>query len=400
MPDKDIYDIVIVGGGPSGTSAAYHASKHGLRVLLLEKETYPRDKPCGGALSTRTLDLLGDEAKKSINSTIQETRIVSPSLKNFVVDDISGNFVVREIFDQAMAIDAKKVGAEIFEDTTVDNINVSNDGIYEIETTKGNYRSKYLILANGVRNDVLVRKMGIRNRWPDRYLATTVVSETPINLSELKSRVTIDKATLVIFFGVVPRGYGWLFVKDGFLNIGIGATAEDLEGKSSKKVYNEFINLLYSKNYIPKDLVLTKAKGHRLVFRKPAKKTVFDNLLLVGDVAGFVSPVTGEGLYYGIKSGQLAVEAIIRSIKTCKPPQDYSKEWKKDFGTDLSRYGLFLQNKLYKSQRRLEWVVAIGRHDRIMAKRIVRMVYGIDSYKHFILFFLFRLPITLLKIIL
>ncbi len=87
---------------------------------------------------------------------------------------------------------------------------------------------------------------------------------------------------------------------------------------------------------------------------------------MVGDFAGFVSPVTGEDLYYAIKGGQLAAEAIHQNMQNKTPLTTYQQNWQQEFGVNLNKYGYILRERVYKSKRRMELVVTLGKHDRKM----------------------------------
>jgi len=394
---NELYDVAIIGGGPAGSSSAYYCAKMGLKTILFEKKAYPRDKPCGGALSYRTLSLLGEKAKQSINCSIDNITIYSPSLKHFINRGNKGYFVIREQFDEAMARDAQEQGVSIFDGEAVLEIkHDSNNDTYIIVTAKRIITANYVILATGVQNNKLIRSLGIRSRWPEGYLAICVNSETEIE-QELLTDLGIEETSLQIFFGVVPRGYGWYFIKKGYINIGIGATWVDIKEAGPKNVYERFVEQLKGMNLIPSDIKLAKAKSYTLVFKKPVKRSVFHNLLLVGDAAGFVSPVTGEGLYYCVSGGKFAAEAIYNNKKYGKPLKAYQKKWMKDFGKDLSQTGLFLQNFLYKTLRRMELIVNLAIKDDKLADLVGKMIMGILDYGKFLRKVIFHLPVTIIK---
>ncbi|MHA1303629.1 MAG: NAD(P)/FAD-dependent oxidoreductase, partial [Candidatus Heimdallarchaeaceae archaeon] len=293
MELEETYDIAVIGGGPAGSSAAYYATKYGLRTILFEKHNYPRDKPCGGALSPRTMKLIGKKATEAINCEVGNITIYSPSLKKFVNMGNECYFVIREQFDAAMAEDAKEQGAKICEGELVQQVKKDENGQYTVTTNKRTIKADYIIMATGVQNNKLIRSLGIRKRWEEGYLAMCVNSETKINNEDFKA-LGVEETSLQIFFGIVPKGYGWYFVKDGYVNIGIGATWINIKEEGAKDIYNKFIQQLRELNLLPQELELAKSKSHTLVFKKPAKQTIFDKILLVGDAAGFVSPVTGE----------------------------------------------------------------------------------------------------------
>lgn len=392
------YDVAIIGGGPAGTSAGRNAAKYGLKAVIFEKAKYPRDKPCGGALSSRTDDLLGDVALSHMNCKVTRLDIYSPSLKKISIPNKCGHFVIRSEFDAAMAKDARKSDAEVFDECPVSKINRLESGEYEVVSGKKVVTARYIVMATGVQNNKLIKDLGIRTKWPEGHLARCAESETAVE-NEILDRINDNDKTLSVFFGVVPSGYGWYFVKDGYLNVGIGSFWHDIKEQGPNQIYEDFVNLLKKEGLVPEGLVLNRPRHHILAFKKPAEKTVFDRVVLVGDAAGFVSPVTGEGLYYSILSGKLAAKAIRDDSEGEVPLESYEESWKRAFGRDLAGPGLFLQKVAYKSRGWMELIVTLGRHDEKMADIFRQVVFGEDEYKNIIKKMVLRFPVALIKAI-
>ena len=400
MNTKIKYDVAVIGGGPAGASSALYAAKLRLKTILFEKQKYPRKKPCGGALTARCLPLLGKHAANAINSDIEEIRLFAPSFKCFARKKVPGHFILREEFDQAMAKDAQEAGAHILDNCRVKVFNPLPSGDYEIVTDsyEDTVIAKYIILATGFQKNAPGKSLVIREKFEKDYLSMGVVSETPVN-NKILEEVNFPGNILAIFFGIMPYGYGWYFVKKRYVNLGIAATALRLKDTGPKKTYNQFVKNLREKGFLPKALELAKERVFPLPFKKTAEKTVFGNVLLVGDSAGFVSPVSGEGIYYAIKGGQLAAEAIHRNLKNNTPLISYQKNWKKAFGNDLNKYAFYMREKFYKSKRWMELAMTLCRHDRKIAKIWVRMIIGTSSYKKAKWKTFLRLPIALFKMI-
>lgn len=399
VPRLKQYDVAIIGGGPAGSSTAYHTAKLGLKTIMFEKAQYPRDKPCGGALSSRCLQYLGEEAKKVINCDAKTMRLYSPKLAYFDETVKEGYFIIRSEFDHAMAKDAINAGATVLDGELVkDIVYDEKKSIFTVVSTNQKVKAKRIVIATGVQNNKLVKKLGIRRKWPKGYLAMTVVSETPID-NKILDKYGFKEGTLAIFFGIVPKGYGWCFVKKGYVNIGIGATWEDIRDQGAKTVYNNFVQMLRDNNYLPKDLELNNSKSHALAFKRPYKHTVFENLLVVGDCAGFVSPVTGEGLFYAIKSGEIAARIIHQNLTNGIDLQEYQKEWKKVFKDNLVTTGPFLQKTMYMSLGTMEFLVKLGIYDKKMSQYIADIIYGLEPYKRTLWRIMFRFPIALFKLV-
>jgi len=401
MTIKDRYDVAVIGGGPSGSSIAYHAAKLGMEPILFEKKSYPREKPCGGALSARCIPLLGPRARGVINSEIEELTVYAPSYSSFTCRGIPGYFVTRAEFDEALALDALDAGAVLLDNCPVTGIKPLSPNGYEIHGTLDGKpwttTADYVVLAAGMQDNSLMKQLTISRPKESDYLALCVTSETPIDHRIPANRI-FSKTVLGIFFGVVANGYGWYFVKKGYLNLGIGCTAELYKDRKPMVVYNDFVDRLKEMGLIPGDLVLSKPRPFPLPFKHTVSQTVYNHVLLVGDMAGFVSPVTGEGLYYGIKSGELAAEAIYRNRKDGIPLSSYRENWERLFGDDLNKAGYFLHRNLYKSKQRMEIAVRLGRSDHKMAVIINKMVFGVHPYGTILKKALVRLPITLMRL--
>jgi geranylgeranyl reductase family protein len=396
MNEKTIYDVAVIGGGPAGSAGAFHASKLGLKTILFEKYAYPRSKPCGGALSDRTIPLLGTHAKNAINCALDELRLYAPSYKYFSKKALPGHFVLREEFDEAMAKDAQEAGTQLMDNCRVKSVAQLPSGLYEITADGTTFTAKYILMATGFQKKALVKSPVKRKAFDKDYFAMTVVSETKVDNKILEKHNYSDKI-LGLFFGAVPNGYGWYFVKDGYINIGIGATALLLEDVGAINAYNRFVTDLKEKNLLPKDLELAKERAFPLPFKKTAEKTVFGNTLLVGDSAGFVSPLTGEGLYYAVRSGQLAAEAIRQNITNGVPLTSYQENWTRDFGVQLNKYAYLMRQMVYKNKRRMELAVALGRADKKMSDILNNVIHGLISYKDAMRKALVRLPMSLFK---
>jgi len=398
MPNETKYDVAIIGGGPAGSSAGRYAAMYGLKVVVFEKGQYPRDKPCGGALSSQAEAHLGEKALSSLNCRITRLDMYSPSLKMVNVENERGHFVIRSEFDAAMAEDAKIAGADVFDDNPVSKIRRLESGKYRIVAKDRTVTARYVIMATGVQTNRLIKDLGIRKRWPEGHLAMCAESETKVD-NRVLDQINGGEKPLKVFFGIVPKGYGWYFVKDGYLNIGIGSTWQDIKNEAPKEMYGDFVGRLKDMGLVPEDLELEKPKHHLLVFKKPAERTVFDNVILAGDAAGFVNPLTGEGLYYSILSGKLAAEAIRNNMNDGKPIKSYEDAWKDAFGRDLASSGLLLQKIIYKSPMRQEFLVALGRHDEKMGVLLREAVFREVECRETIKKVILRMPISLIKLI-
>ncbi|MBD3408383.1 MAG: geranylgeranyl reductase family protein [Candidatus Lokiarchaeota archaeon] len=395
---KTLKDLVIVGAGPAGSICAMHAAKIGLDVLLVDKAKFPRFKSCGGALSERTKINLGPKGIKSINCQSEGLTVFSPSYQEA---DYEGeeclNLVVRTEWDHALLVDAKDAGAETLEETMVKDIDPKKTFIRVFFKDQDPVKAKYVVIADGTGLRSYKKKLGFTQ--PYEYMARTVCAENPIDDSILDHHFD-GKRKIQLYFGVVPRGYGWVFPKRGYLNIGIGFSNQETPPINQFEIFDIFLASLKKRGVVPENFDGSTRKTHPVPFQKPFDPTGIGNILLIGDAGGFVSPVTGEGLYYGTTTGRIAAETIHEDIDGQLDDElvtIYKEKWMEDFGDDLINKGLPLANLVYKSVRRMELLVKMMASDEDTCKAAAEMIIGLKSYGEARSKVYRRAPISVLK---
>jgi geranylgeranyl reductase family protein len=293
-----IYDAIIIGGGVAGTSAAYFLAKGGKNVLLLEKEKLPRYKTCGGGVISRISDILPYEIYPIVDKKMY-TADIFDHVNNigFHVkrDEPIINMTMRENLDYFMLEKASEQNAICKDEETVTDI-IQNGKHVEVITKNDKYKTHFVIAADGA-TGITARKLGIHKHYK--------------RIPALEYEVYVDNKqfethshTTRFDFGFVPAGYAWVFPKKEHLSIGL--LAMNGSQVSLRKYLDDYINMLGIK-----DIKETKKHGYYI---PPYKKKEFTNgrILLVGDAAGLIDPMTGEGISYAIESGQCAADAITK----------------------------------------------------------------------------------------
>jgi geranylgeranyl reductase family protein len=310
LPDVKVYDALMVGMGPAGATAAYQLSRAGLSVLGLDKATHPRYKVCGGGLSARIDHILEDDYKSVVEHTIYGIQFSYRGTNPFFLDSSSpiAYMVMRDRFDHFLVEKARRVGAEVHEDEPVMSCRQLPDG-NEVTTDQGRYLAKVLIGADGA-NSLVAQQLFPRYR--NRRMAT-LESEIPIGSAPHypgAGRALID-------IGATPAGYAWIFPKQQRLSIGVG----DLRGglASPKKIFDRFVRgekgLAPWKVPQPLGHPLPLFSEHSLAKDdRESAGLVSGQALLVGDAAYLIDPLFGEGIYYAVRSGQLAAESILNQV--------------------------------------------------------------------------------------
>ena len=332
------FDCIIVGGGPAGSTFADIASQNGLSVLVLEKDReIGVPVRCGEAVSDKGLRIFHSVEKEWINSIITRIRLVAPNETAIEFDlNESGYILDRKIFDLALAKKAEDNGAIINTEAYVNGLIFDEDKVVgvtgEYQGESFSLTAKIIVGADGVESRV--------GRWAGL--------STHVKLKDMESAIQktvtgIDVENHIFEFYLsrnwAPGGYLWVFPK-GKRSANIGLAISGLyakEGKSAYKYLQEFLNRKY-----PNVSTQTMIAGGVPV-AKTVKNMVTEGLMLVGDAAHTVNPMTGGGIISGMRSGLLAAETAVSVIKSGQNPtkkylQKYEKEWHKIGGKNHEKF--------------------------------------------------------------
>jgi geranylgeranyl reductase family protein len=336
------YDIAIVGAGPAGSTTAKFLSEKGFKTLLLDKEKFPRDKPCGGGLPMRVLQrfpyVVNDKIIESYSSS---GTVFSPSLQHQI--EISKNTplmatTLRKKFDFELVKYAIEAGSVLQEGTPVSTVQISDDNARVILNQGGGIDSEIVVGADGV-NSTIAKNMGLRKMGTEKGVC--VLQEFEVDEKIMDDYFKKSRHCYVHSRFKTVTGYGWVFPKKKHLNIGFGIIQVDKTQDQKLNLLEclqEYIALLKEKDLIPQYLNETPVKGGALLTH-PLEKTYGNRLLLVGDAGGFINPLSGEGIYYAMTSGQIAAEIIAEALEKKQTTEEflskYQTRWQKDFGKDI-----------------------------------------------------------------
>lgn len=290
------YDAIVVGAGPAGSTLARHLARSGARVLLLDRAAFPRDKPCGGGVTLRAASRLDLDLSPVTEQTIFGVRVtyrLGRAFRHHCPQPLA-YMTQRCRLDAFLAEQAAAAGVEFHDGEPVRSVEVSAHRV-AVRTEKGAYTTRALAGADGA-NGIVGRSTGAA---PRADLAVALEGNVPLSQG-VRQRW---QETLALNLGGLPGGYGWVFPKGDHLNVGVGAwrwVAPRLRGHLAA--------LCRRYGFSPE--ALRDVRGHHLAVRRPGSPIVSGPVLTVGDAAGLVDPLSGEGIGAAIQSSGLAARAI------------------------------------------------------------------------------------------
>ncbi len=327
----DIYDVVVVGGGPSGSVAAKTLAGAGMKVSLVEKD-FQRVKPCGGLTPSRSFEEFG-LPEKVISRKIKSVSAISPSgfRINTLLDSGYLAMVERGVFDHSLRKQAEEAGADLTE-AEFKALERRRGKVDITIMERGKARdisADFLVAADGV-NSRVARAAGLES-LPGVY---TIQEEVEVGgIEDFKEPDSCE-----FWFGTSHSEdfYSWVFPKKDYIDIGTGSIhGRHLKGLMKKFKMRRRIN----------------GTGKQRIYREPIKwrdTLVRRNILFTGDAAGLVMPFSYEGIYYALKSGKMAADAIIKNN-----PKDYEKQWNRTFRRQF-RLMTRLKKYFFKNDKAME----------------------------------------------
>ncbi|MAT39571.1 MAG: hypothetical protein CL946_08195 [Ectothiorhodospiraceae bacterium] len=331
---KQQYDVVVVGAGPAGTTLARYAAMGGASVLVLEKD---RDVGmpvrCAEAVSDNSLEQVVDIDPRWIATTIKHFRLVAPNGMSIQPDLGGYGYVLeRRIFDYDLAKLAVKAGAEVQTKSYVSGLLKPNGkftGVsYKWNGEPREVQAKIIVGADGVESRV--------GKWAG-IDTTTHIKDMECCAQVTLSNVDVEDDVCDFYFGenVAPMGYLWVFPKgNGIANVGIGISGMASKKRHAMSYLQEFLERKY-----PNAAALTTVAGG-VPCAQTLDEIVKENIVLVGDAAHQVNPISGGGITSGMKAAKIAGELIADAVKknNLSLLNEYPKRWEKEGGKKHRTY--------------------------------------------------------------
>ncbi|MYD55307.1 MAG: geranylgeranyl reductase family protein [Chloroflexi bacterium] len=293
------WDALVIGAGPAGARAAQQLSAAGASTLLLEKQSLPRYKACGGGVPARTLRLLDDLDIAPVSEghvdTIDVSRFGQPQFRKKSERPLAW-MVMRDRFDQFLTDLAAESGASVRDATPVQSI-VEEDAFYQVETSTGAVRARHVLAADGATGPT-ARWLGIESA-PTRSAAYEVEVAAPRTaLDHWHRAANVD-------VGYRPWGYGWVFPKEAKLSVGVVTAPR--RGRTIRQQTDRYLSRLGLT-----DADVLHVQGHPIRYRRSIREPVArGRALLLGDAAGLADEFTAEGIAYAVHSANLAADAVL-----------------------------------------------------------------------------------------
>lgn len=292
--------MVIIGGGPAGLSAGLAFASAGASVALIEKDIYPRDKTCAGILTQKTISFLKEHIPTLNIEQFFSTKQFSLSYKDqqdiLVPVKYPFTFVNRKQFDFALMNICKEANVHVFEGKKVIKIN-PNKNVLQLNDGQV-IKYDVLVAADGVHGTI--RQFLKAPEIPCAFCIQNSFERhsCPDSLADLQE--------LQLHFGNIPFGYSWIVPNKEHIIIGTGVFLDNFNWLLLQQKHNELCSKFFSQK-------ISKYRGAHVPIGGLISQTdyCYENIVFIGDAAGLVNPLTGEGIYYALLSGFLAGQAYI-----------------------------------------------------------------------------------------
>jgi geranylgeranyl reductase family protein len=338
------YDVAIVGAGPAGSTAAKILSEKGINTLLLEKTTFPREKPCGGGLQMRVLHRFKYIEEHNLIDSYSTAFQIHTSTMTHHVDFHHTKplqaMVLRKTFDEGLVTLAVRSGAVLRCGNTVQDMTNHKGAIGLMLSDGTTIESQFVLGADGIWSTI-AKKIGMKQEC--NHIGICVYAEYPIGQQTIQKLYGEEHGVHIHLQPNGLAGYGWVFPKKEHLNIGVVEFRQAVKPSNEKK--NLQTNFMYYLQTLKQQKLLPtrlpKIATHGGAFPTcQMKRLTADRIMLCGDAGGLTNPMTGEGIFYAMCSGEMAAYTTIKALENQSTDKQslrhYQRRWNQEFHGDFS----------------------------------------------------------------
>ena len=417
-----ITPVLVVGAGPAGATAARTLAAAGLPVCLLDRSSFPRNKPCGGGISTRVLTrfpYLESALPRITTHTVSRLHLEGPDGHSTIIEsDGPAALMIRRVeYDALLVSLAVEAGATLVPGVDIVQARQDAERVELVARDGRRFEGAIVVAADGV-NSVIARRLGLNPGWPASSVAIDMMEETP--RAALRD---VDPSTLWVAYGYdarkshgssskahssesshsrlatsakrAPEGYAYIFPKRDHVNIGIGYVLSHYRQAIDAAPYElqrGFISRLRDRGVVVGDSVKQNFTPFLIPVGGPLRETGRGRVLLAGDAGGFVNAFTAEGIYYGMVSGELAARAILETRHGVRNlARRYRRACDYEIGPEL-RDSVRIQRYLFADRRRIAQVISGANRERTSTRLILDFAMGRQTYRDMRRRFLVRMP--------
>ena len=390
--------VIVIGAGPAGATAALALASAGVPVRLLDRAVFPRNKPCGGGISTRVLKrfpYLILALSRIVTHTVSRLFLEGPDGQSAMVDaGAPAALMIRRVeFDALLVSLAVAAGAELIPHADVVQAHEDPDRVTLMTRDGRRFAAPMVIAADGV-NSVVSRRLGLNRGWPASRVALDMMEETP--REQLRD---IDPSMLWVSYG--HRGYSYTFPKRDHVNIGIGYVLSHYREAIDAAPYElqrGFVERLRDRGLVAGASAPEHFTPALIPIGGPLRRPGRGRVLLAGDAGGFVNAVTAEGIYYAMVSGELAARTVQAAPDAATLAARYAQACDYEIGAEL-RDSVRIQRFIFADRRRIGQLIDGANREGAMTHLMTEFVIGRRSYRDLRRRILSRSPFLLLSFI-
>lgn len=372
----------MVGAGPAGSTAAKVVAQAGFTTVVVERSRLDREKPCGGGLTAKVIQDY-EPPSDVCEREIREGAIHSPSGRMATVAFRQPVWTtMRSAFDRAMSQRALDAGAEIREETKATAATFRDGRVAGVLTKRSGKQetveASFTIMADGYPT-LLMRYFKVYRMTP---MSVAACVQRHLEMSEGAIEEKLG-GRAEVYFGdqVIPRGYAWVFPKRRLVSVGLGTWIETIREQkiNLRERLNNFIRHHPIASKKLQGSVVRLNQAHMMCCSQSVERICGAGFLLAGDAGGFVSAITGEGIWYAMKTGEAAGRSVVTALEENRSSQRITDVYSKYLSarvTEDMRLGPGIRRRFLEAEDRQEMLVAAMRQDKWFQDMLAELING------------------------